>query len=113
MSTQEVLDHHLQAVGAGDVTEILKDYTDQSVVIEPGGTHRGRSELRTFFTPLFEGLFKPGTYEFTMDRATVEGEVAYIVWHSENDGAKVSLGTDTFVVRDGKIAVQTFAAKID
>ena len=28
-------------------------------------------------------------------------------------GLIVALGTDTFVVRDGKIAVQTFAVKID
>lgn len=113
MSPQEVLGHHLQAFGAGDVNEMLKDYTDESVLIEPGGTHRGRSQLRSFFASHFEGLFKPGTYEFTMDRATVEGEVAYIVWHSQHEGRTVSLGTDTFVVRDGKIAVQTFAAKID
>jgi hypothetical protein len=48
-----------------------------------------------------------------MDRTEVVGEIAYIVWHSVNQGADVTLGTDTFVIRDGKIAVQTFAARIE
>ena len=47
-----------------------------------------------------------------MDRMEIEGDVAYIAWHSANHGADVTLGTDTFVVRDGKIAVQTFAANM-
>lgn len=45
-----------------------------------------------------------------MDATEVEGEVAFIVWHSSNDGATVPLGPDTFVVRDGQIAGHTFAA---
>jgi len=48
-----------------------------------------------------------------MDRVEVVEDVAYILWHSVNQGAEVPLGTDTFLVRDGKIAIQTFAAKID
>lgn len=44
-----------------------------------------------------------------MDRITVVGDVAYIVWHSVNQGADVKLGSDTFVIRVGKIAVQTVA----
>lgn len=35
----------------------------------------------------------------------VEREVAYVTWTSDG----VPFGTDTFVVRDGKIAVQTAA----
>lgn len=48
-----------------------------------------------------------------MDRTEIVGEVAYIVWHSVNQGADVKLATDTFVIRDGKIAVHTFAGRIE
>ena len=113
MDTQAVLDHHLAAFGAGDADEILKDYTDQSVLITPDGTIRGRDALRTAFSGFFSGLFAPGTYDFVMDASHVEGEVAYIAWHANCASAEVALGTDTFVVRGGKIAVQTFAAKIN
>ena len=112
MTTQAILDHHLAAFAAGDADEILKDYTDESVLITPDGVTRGRGSLRTAFDGFFAGLFAPGTYDFVMDASHVEGEVAHIVWHADCASAEVVLGTDTFVVRDGKITVQTFAAKI-
>jgi hypothetical protein len=43
----------------------------------------------------------------------VEGEVAYIIWHAKCASADIVFGTDTFIIRDGKIAVQTFAVKIE
>jgi len=46
---------------------------------------------------------------FELLRRDVEGEVAYIVWKAE---LGVLLATDTFLVRDGKIKVQTFAASL-
>ncbi len=113
MSTQSVLDHHLAAFAAGDVDEILGDYNEESVLITADGTIRGREALRAAFTGFFAGLFAPGTYDFAMDASHVEGEVAHIVWHADCASAEVTLGADTFVVRDGKIVAQTFAAKID
>ncbi len=44
---------------------------------------------------------------------TIEGDVAYIVWHATCASANVPLATDTWIVRDGKIATQTLAAWID
>ena len=113
MSTEAVLNHHLESFGAGDVDELLKDYTEDSVFMSPDGRLTGLDALRMAFEGFFSGLFKPGSYEFTMDATDIEGEVAFIAWHSSNEGAEVTLGTDTFIVRDGKIAVQTFAAKIE
>ena len=113
MATKDVLDRHLAAFGAGDVDEMLKDYTDDSVLLTAGGPIRGRDELRDAFAGFFSGLFAPGTYEFTMDAVHVDGDVAYIVWHAACASADIALGTDTFLVRDGMIAVQTFTAKID
>ena len=113
MSTEAVLNHHLQAFVAGDLDETMKDYTEDSVLIVPDKTLEGLDSIRGAFSNFFSGLFKPGTYDFTMDRSEVVGEVAYIVWHSVNQGADVKLGTDTFVIRDGKIALQTFAGRIE
>lgn len=113
MATEDVLHHHLAAFGAGDVDEILKDYTDDSLMMTANGTIAGLEPLRQAFAGFFGGLFAPGTYEFTLDAEHVEGDVALITWHATCASADIPLGTDTFVVRDGKIAVQTFAAKID
>lgn len=112
MSPQEVLNHHLEAFSAGDVDAVMQDYTEQSVLIVPEATLKGLDAIRAAFTDFFGGLFKPGTYQFTMGRVEVIDDVAYIVWHSSNQGADVLLGTDTLVLREGKIAIQTFAAYI-
>jgi|RhiMethySRZTD1v2_1073278.scaffolds.fasta_scaffold571713_2 ketosteroid isomerase-like protein len=113
VDTQAVLDHHLSAFAAGDTDMALDDYTDDSVLFTPDGIVRGREALRSTFASFFSGLFAPGTYDFTMDRIEVAGDVAYITWQAKCAEADVRLGTDTFVVRDGKIAVQTFAALIE
>jgi hypothetical protein len=47
-----------------------------------------------------------------MRRQEVHGEIAYIVWKADTPSLDVPLGTDTFVVRDGKIVVQTFAGQL-
>jgi ketosteroid isomerase-like protein len=113
VDTQAVVTHHLQAFGAGDVDEILADYTEDSVLMTPDMTITGLDGLRAGFTAFFGGIFKPGTYEFTMDEMKVEGDVAYIVWHATCADADITLATDTFVVRDGKIATQTYTAKVE
>ena len=44
---------------------------------------------------------------FRILRQEVIGQIAYIVWESPKYSP---LGTDTFLIRDGKILTQTFAA---
>ncbi|HXB04560.1 MAG TPA: nuclear transport factor 2 family protein [Candidatus Angelobacter sp.] len=110
--TAQVLDHHLQALGHGNLDEILDDYLEDSVLITPDGTIKGLNGIRAAFQGFLSGLFKPGTYALTFDARHVNGEVAYIVWHAKCASADIALGTDTFMVKDGKILVQTFAAKV-
>lgn len=113
MDTRAVLDHHIAAFSAGDADETLKDYTDESILITPDATHKGRQAIHAFFSDSFSGLFKPGTFDFGLDTMTIEGDVAYIVWHATCASANVPLATDAWIVRDGKIATQTLAAWID
>jgi uncharacterized protein (TIGR02246 family) len=113
MDTKAVIDHHFAAFAAADADEVLKDYTDESVLITPDATHEGRTAIRAVFSDWFSGLFRPGTYELAVDALQIEGDVAYAVWHATCAAAAIPLATDTWVVRDGTIATQTFAAKID
>jgi len=113
MDTKATLDHHIAAFSAGDVDGVLEDYTDESVFLHPEGVVHGREALRGMYAELLEGLFKPGTYDFTMNAVHVEGDVAFIAWEARCGSADVPLGTDTFLIRDGKIRTHTFAAKID
>ena len=42
----------------------------------------------------------------------IDGDHAYILWNAETADNIYDLGTDTFVVRDGKIVAQSFTARI-
>ena len=112
-TTRQILEHHLGALAAGDLDAILSDYTDDSTLIGPDGAVKGTRAIRAFFESGLDSLFKPGTYEFTMDTLQVADDIAYIVWHANCASADIVFATDTFLIRDGKIAVQTFAAKIE
>ena len=104
-ATQATLEHHLQAFGEG-IDAIMADCSADSVVITPDATYRGLDEIRGFFAAMVEST-PEGLWEaFTIKRQEVVGEVGYILWEAK---PWFPLGTDTFVVRDGKIAYQTFA----
>ncbi|MGI9539950.1 MAG: nuclear transport factor 2 family protein [Miltoncostaeaceae bacterium] len=113
MSTQSVIEHHLAAFAEGDVDAMLEDYTEDSLLMTPEGNRKGLSELRAAFEGMLATLFEPGTYEFTMDAMHIEGDLGFIAWSANCRSADVVLGTDTFIVRDDKITLQTFAAHIE
>ena len=102
--TKAVLKHHLDSFLALDFAEVLADYTDDSIVMTPTGTFRGIQELQEAMGQM-AGLFTPENLsQFKMVSQDVQGEVAYVSWSM---GDAVPFGNDTFIVRDGKIAVQT------
>ncbi len=109
--TEKVLDHHLKAFGDRDMTAILEDYTEESVLLTPDGPVKGHKELQPVFEAFFADFAKPGAV-FEIKQRLIQGEVAYIVWAAETADNVYELGTDTFIVKDGKIAVQSFAAKV-
>ncbi len=104
--TEAVLGHHLQMFGATDLDGIMSDYTESSVVIGPDRTYRGLEEIRSLFVGFFPMVTPEFMAAYKMIKQEVFGDTAYIVWSVDGFFA---LGTDTLVVRDGKIAVQTFA----
>ena len=106
--TEQVLNHHLQSFGEGNVDAILSDYTDSSVVIIPNGVLNGREQIRGLFEALVAEFGQAGT-EFELTSSMVEGPLAYITWHAVTADNTYSFATDTFVVTDGKIAYQTVA----
>jgi len=110
-STKEVLDHHLSCFGAGDLSGILSDYSPDAVLFTPDGALRGLEAIKPLFQGMFAEFAKPGA-TFSMQRQSVEGDYAYILWSAETADNVYEMGTDTFVVRDGKIVAQSLAGKI-
>ena len=110
-STKDVVDQHLKSFGERDLKGILSDYATGAVLFTPEGPLRGLDAIRSFFQVMLAEFGKPGS-AFSMKQQFVEGDYAYILWTAETADNVYELGTDTFVVRDGKIVVQSFAGKI-
>ena len=110
-STREVYQHHARCFGRGDVPGTLSDYSEDAILILPDGIRRGHAELEPVFAGIFAEFAKPGL-QFQTLTEIIEGDYAYVVWTAETPDNVYEMATDTFVIRDGKIVAQTFAAKI-
>jgi ketosteroid isomerase-like protein len=110
-STKDVLDHHLKCFGEGDLEGILSDYAQGAVLFTPDGPLRGADAIRPLFQAMVAEFAEPGA-SFSMKQQFVEGDYAYILWTAETADNVYEVGTDTFVVRDGKIMAQSFTGKI-
>ena len=110
-TTEQILGHHLQCFGEGDLDGIMADYTEDSILFTPMGTLKGTGPIRELFNGMFAEFAKPGA-SFEMQVQDVQDDCAFIVWNAETADNVYEVGTDTFVVREGKIARQSFAGKI-
>ena len=106
--TKEVLDHHWKAFQANDLEATMADYTEESVLITPDKTFKGLAEIRENFVIAF-GLFPKGATTFQLDKSISNQDVGYIIWQATGPKIKVTYGTDTFIIHNGKIVRQTYA----
>ena len=96
--TRTVVERHMEALRAGDIDRVMEDYTDDSVfIINLGGVFTGADAIRPFFEASGSML------GFVETAAYAEGDTYFVTWTAEG----IDLGSDTIVVRDGKIAIQT------
>jgi ketosteroid isomerase-like protein len=101
----------LKCFGAGDLNGILSDYAPGAVFFTPAGPLRGEDEINPLFQAMIAEFGKPGA-AFNLMQQFIEGDYAYILWTAETADNVYELGTDTFVVRDGKIVAQSFTSKM-
>jgi ketosteroid isomerase-like protein len=111
ISTADVLDRHLKSFAEYDLDGVLSDYSSDSVLFVPSGPLKGPDEIKPLFQELISEFEKPGS-SFTMQTRCIDGDHAYILWTAETADNSYEFATDTFVVRNGKIVAQSFAAKI-
>ena len=111
ISTKDILDRHLACFGNGDLNGILSDYAPGAVMFTADGPLRGIDAIRPLFQALIAEFQKPGA-AFRMRLQSIEGDCGYILWNAETADNVYEMATDTFVVREGKIVIQSFAGRI-
>ena len=110
-STDEVLAHHRKSFADRDLDGIMADYSPNAVFFTVEGVVRGLPAIRTVFEALFTEFGKPGVV-FNSKNRLVEGDYVYTVWTAETPDNSYELASDTFVIRNGKIELQAFTAKV-
>jgi hypothetical protein len=107
-STRAVLEHHWKTFAENDLVGVMEDYAEESVLITPDKTFVGLDEIRENFEFAFT-LFPRDSTRMVLQKTIIEGDLAYIIWSAESPKLNLGFGTDSFVIRDGKIIRQTYA----
>jgi hypothetical protein len=108
-TTESVWSHHIAAWEARDLDAIVSDYDDDSVLILNGQLFQGRDAIKNVFAQLFQ-IFDGG--ENRIDQPLLQNRIVYITWHITPTGGAEFYGTDTFVIENGVINVQTIASPL-
>jgi ketosteroid isomerase-like protein len=105
--TESVVRNHLQAfLEQKGVTAIVSDYDDDARFYSEAEVYHGKQAIHGFFSAFIAALPVDALDRFTLRTLRVDRDIAYITWCV---GSDIPLGTDTFVVKHGKIVSQTFA----
>lgn len=105
---EQIVAHHLSAAASGDIDGLVADYADTAVVITPGGKTRGTAALHKMFEGIFGGA--PGSHApLEVQQKFFTREIGYIAWVQNAGKPEEVRGSDTFIVRKGKIVAQTVA----
>jgi ketosteroid isomerase-like protein len=110
-ASRNIVMHHLGSFQDNDLEAVIADYTNESILITQDRTYKGPAEIKDFFAGLMTHFPKQKS-SFELDKVVVNNELVYIVWHATTPSLDVALGTDTFIIRDGKIYQQTFAGQM-
>ena len=107
LGTEGVVRKHLLAFLQGKGADaIVNDYEEGARLYTEDQVFVGRPEIYRFFAQFLDALPPGATDRFKLRSLRVDGTIAFITWSVEGD---IPLGTDTFVVEDGRIVSQTFA----
>jgi ketosteroid isomerase-like protein len=101
---EEIFQHHAEALGAGDLEEIVADYADDAIFITPSGVLRGKGGIRAAFTQLLADVPNAA---WQLPTQIYEGDVLFLEWTADAAKTRVEDGIDTFIFRDGQIQLQT------
>jgi hypothetical protein len=104
-STREVFRDHLRNRRAGALEEDLaRNYADDIVLLTGDGIFRGKDGVRRCARLLHERL---PCVRYRYRTTLVKGEAAFLEWSALCPTAEVADGADSFLIRGGRIVVQT------
>lgn len=104
-TSHQIMRDHLNNRRAGRLlADLDHNYADDIVVMSHLGHFQGRQAVETLARLLDEQLKR---VEFFYESIFVDGPYAFLKWSAYGKDLHVSDGADSFVIRDGRICMQT------
>lgn len=111
-TTAEVLEHHLTYCQGANLEETMIDYAEDATLINMDGPKHGTAEIKAFFADSMTTCL-PAETKYETIRQYVDGEIGYVVWKADSPYYTIPFGTDTYIIRNGKIVQQTYAGILE
>jgi len=103
-TNEAIMQHHGQALMSGNLDELLKDYTKDSVLFTPTETFKGPERIRAAFAGMMKMLPPEALANFKVTKQEIQGEHVYLLWTAP---PTVPFAGDTFHIHNGKIMMQS------
>lgn len=110
--TESIINHHLEAFSNGSIDELMLDYTDSSIIITPQRVLINFNEICALYNKFITEVVPPGC-DFELSKKIINGDIAYLIWSAESENYRIPFGTDTFIIKNGKIDTQTVAMVLE
>ena len=104
VTTEAVLQHHVQALTSGNLDEFLKDYTEDSFLFTPGETYKGLEGIKAGFESIWKMVGPNAITNIKATKQEIQGEYVYVLWTMP---PAIPFGGDMFHIRNGKIMMQS------
>jgi ketosteroid isomerase-like protein len=101
---EAVMQHHGQALMSGNLDDLVKDYTKDSVLFTPAETFKGLESIKGAFAMLMKMLPPEALANFKITKQETQGEHVYLLWTAP---PTVPFAGDTFHIHNGKIMMQS------
>jgi len=120
-SSQAVLDRHVKAMTSGDLDTVMRDYADDALLIAPHGiapgqtnvsgndVFSGKANIRKFFAVLTDKAHNPAFHQMTATFESCGHNVTLMHWVQFGGQPQQVSGTDTWIIRGGKVIAQVVA----
>jgi hypothetical protein len=101
----------LALFGKGDAAGLLAQYAENATVITPMGVLQGRDQIKPMIDGIIAEFAQPGV-TFHLISQNAVGAVVSFTWSAETAANVYGLGAETYVLKDGLVEYQTFAAQV-
>jgi ketosteroid isomerase-like protein len=104
-SPLQTLHDYVDATNRGDVDTMMSFYAEDAVLINPLHVHVGKAAIRDSAAKMLADL-----PHLKADIVTEQahGDTVLVVWKGNSDTVTVPVGVQTLIIRDGRIALQTY-----